>query len=143
MRRYAWLAGIALLLAFLGACGGSRGPYVPDAAFGDFGLAVGTANPSAAPGTTADVDVVVTQGTAEEEGRAADEVVLGTGALPPGVTAAFSPASVVPSPTGTHATLTFTVSGSAAPGGYQITVTGTRAGVTHTAGLTLTVTGDA
>src|SRR5712664_383289 len=65
-------------------------------------------------------------------------VSLSTGALPSGVTASFSPASVTGSGT---STLTFTGSGGqTALGTFTITVTGTSGSLTHSTTITLTIT---
>src|SRR3989441_4962783 len=65
-------------------------------------------------------------------------VSLSTGALPSGVTASFSPASVTGSGT---STLTFTGSGGqTATGTFTITVTGTSGSLTHSTTITLTIT---
>jgi len=65
-------------------------------------------------------------------------VSLSTGALPSGVTASFSPASVTGSGT---STLTFTGSGGqTATGTFTVTITGTSGSLTHSTTITLTVT---
>jgi hypothetical protein len=65
-------------------------------------------------------------------------VSLSTGALPSGVSASFSPASVTGSGT---STLTFTGSGGqTATGTFTVTVTGTSGSLTHSTTITLTIT---
>ena len=63
---------------------------------------------------------------------------LGVAGLPPGVTAAFAPASVSGSGT---LTLTLTAGASPTPGTYPLTVSGTSGSLTHTTAVNLTVTG--
>jgi hypothetical protein len=66
-------------------------------------------------------------------------VSLSASGLPSGVTATFSPASIV-APGSGSSTLTFSASSTATTGTSNVTVTATGGGVTHTTTITLTVT---
>ena len=66
-----------------------------------------------------------------------ETINLTVSGAPAGVTASLSPTSVA---TGGSATLTVTVSGSAATGSSTLTVTGTAPSATHSTNVTLTVT---
>ena len=65
-------------------------------------------------------------------------ITLTASGLPSGVTASFSPSTIIAPGAGTS-TLTLTVSSSTAPGVYTITVTGTGGGLTRNTTVTLTV----
>ncbi len=67
----------------------------------------------------------------------AESIALSATGLPLGVTAGFSPTSVT---AGGSSNLTFTVTGSVAPGTYPIGVTGTAPSATHGTSVSLTVT---
>jgi cellulose 1,4-beta-cellobiosidase len=74
--------------------------------------------------------------TVNEFGTFSGTVTLSLSALPTGVTAAFSPASVTGS---AGSTLTFTVAATAVPGTYPLTVTGASGSTVETASLSLVV----
>ena len=93
---------------------------------GDFSLAISPSSATAAPGSTATFTVSATAVTGAPAGIA----LAISGALPTGVTAAFSPDTIDP---GTPSTLTLTVAASApAVSGASFTVTGTDSdGISH------------
>jgi hypothetical protein len=97
----------------------------------DFSVSVGPSSGSvtAGSGTSATVSTATTSGSAQT-------VSLGTGALPSGVSASFSPSSVT---SGGSSTVTFLTSASTAPGTYTITITGTATSGSHSATYSLTV----
>ncbi|WP_203859756.1 S8 family serine peptidase [Plantactinospora mayteni] len=97
----------------------------------DFALTVTPASGSTGPGgaVTATVAIRITAGSAQT-------VALTAAGLPRGVTATFSPASVV---AGRSSVLTIRVGSAAVPGSYPVTVTGTGPYATRTARYTLTV----
>nr|WP_234361509.1 S8 family serine peptidase [Plantactinospora sp. BB1] len=98
----------------------------------DFALTVAPASGSAGPGgaVTATVSTRLTAGSAQT-------VVLSATGLPRGVTATFSPASVV---AGRSSVMTIRIGSAAVPGSYPLTVTGTGPYATRTARYTVTVT---
>lgn len=65
-------------------------------------------------------------------------VSLSVSGLPTGVTASFSPTSIV-APGSGSSTLTFSASSTATTGTFNVTVTASGGGITHTAPVTLTV----
>ena len=84
-----------------------------------------------APGATAKSTITIT-----DMGSFSGAVALTAGGLPPGVTAAFSPASVAGAGS---SVLTFTAASTASSGTSTITITGASGSVTSTATLALTV----
>jgi subtilisin-like proprotein convertase family protein len=97
----------------------------------DFTLSTTPSSGSVTAGasTTFTINTAVLTGTAET-------INLSVAGLPAGVTASFSPASVV---AGGTSTLTVTAAATAAATTAQLTVTGTAASATHSANIALTV----
>jgi hypothetical protein len=97
----------------------------------DFSVSVSPSTLTAAPGTSATLNVT----TAVTSG-AAQAVALSVAGLPGGVTASFSPASVT---AGGSSTLTLTLASSAAAGTSALTVTGAGSSGSRSAQTSLTV----
>jgi exo-1,4-beta-D-glucosaminidase len=104
----------------------------PPSTNNDFSVSVSPASGSVVAGSpaSASVSTAVTSGSAQN-------VTLSATALPPGATAAFTPASVT---AGASASLSITTSTATPAGTYPVTLTATGPNATHTATYTLTVT---
>ena len=127
----------AITLACTG-CGGhgcSPGIAVPGAAFT---LSVSPASRSVTQGQTADYTI-----TATSSGGFASPVAFAVSGLPAGATADYNPPSIMPTPGGSHDTVTITTAGGANPtpaGTYTLTFTGAGGGIQRQTSLTLVVT---
>ncbi len=99
-----------------------------------FTIAASPTSVMIAPGGTATTTITTTA-----SGGFNNALSLSATGLPTGVTAAFSPTSIVAPGSGSSA-VTLTATAAAPAGSYTVTVTGTGGGVTHTTTFTLTVT---
>jgi exo-1,4-beta-D-glucosaminidase len=104
----------------------------PPSTNNDFSVSVSPASGSVVAGSSASASVstAVTSGSAQN-------VTLSATGLPPGATAAFTPASLT---AGASASLNITTSTTTPAGTYPVTLTATGPNATHTATYTLTVT---
>jgi hypothetical protein len=98
---------------------------------GDFSMLASPTSLTAAQGATGSSTV-----SATATSGFSSAVSLSASALPTGITASFSPASVSPP---ASAAITLSVAPTVAPGTYSLTVTGNGGGQTHSATLALTV----
>jgi|HubBroStandDraft_1064217.scaffolds.fasta_scaffold00013_55 alpha-mannosidase len=102
----------------------------PGAGGDDFALQTPAGGLSVLRGRSTSTMIAVTR-----RGNFRADVSLSVSSLPPGVTAAFSPAS-----TGRANNITLTASDSSSPGSSTITITGTSGGLSHTVTANLAVT---
>ena len=100
----------------------------------DFTISASPTSVSVAQGGTGTTTV-----TTAVSGGFNSAISLSASGLPAGVTASFSPASIV-APGSGSSTLTFTVSSTATLGTSTVTITGTGGSTTHTTTVSLTVT---
>ena len=105
----------------------SAGPPTPD-----FSLSASAQSGTVTSGTGGPANYTV---TVNDLNGFTDAVSLGTGALPAGVSAGFSPSS-----TASSSTLTLTVANTVAAGTYTIPITGMDGSLSHSVNATLTVT---
>ncbi len=101
---------------------------------GDFSLAAAPGLVSASQGTPTTSTI-----TSTITGTFNSAVALSVSGLPTGVTAAFTPASLV-APGSGSSTLTLSTAQTAAVGSYTLTVTGVGNAITHTTTVTLVIT---
>src|SRR6185437_10874699 len=115
-----WAAGVALFK-----------PAAPPPPPNDFSISAAPASVAVTAGQSGSstISTAVTSGNAQS-------VALSVSGLPSGVTASFSPTSVM---AGGSSVLTLTVGSGAAAGSYPLVVTGTGTSATHTTSVSLTV----